>query len=107
MYDHVVLHYGEIGTKAGNRAFFEKALARNVARIVRPWAAVDPRRESGRIAFPLAGIDAAAHEEILAAIARAPGVEWVTAAARCAPTVEAIRDTTVALAGRTAGSFKI
>ena len=52
MYDHVVLHYGEIGTKAGNRAFFEKALARNVARIVRPWGAVEPRRESGRIAFP-------------------------------------------------------
>jgi thiamine biosynthesis protein ThiI len=107
MYDHVVLHYGEIGTKAGNRAFFEKALARNVARIVRPWGKVEPRRESGRIAFPLEGIEETAHEDVLAAVARTPGVEWVTAAVRTAPTIPAMAEATVALARRANGSFKI
>jgi thiamine biosynthesis protein ThiI len=107
MYDHVVLHYGEIGTKAGNRAYFEKALARNVARVVRPWREVQPRRESGRIAFPLEGIPAEAHEPILEAIARTPGVEWVTAAVRTAPTIEAMSAATVELARRNSGTFKI
>ncbi len=32
MHTHVVIHYGEIGIKKGNRAFFEKALARNIRR---------------------------------------------------------------------------
>ena len=32
MFTHVILHYGEIGTKKGNRLFFEKALARNIRR---------------------------------------------------------------------------
>lgn len=107
MYDHVVLHYGEIGTKAGNRGFFEKALVRNVARIVRPWGKVEPRRESGRIAFPLEGIAEAAHEDVLAAVARTPGVEWVTAAVRTAPTIAAMCEATVSLARRSNGSFKI
>ena len=107
MYDHVVLHYGEIGTKSGNRAFFEKALARNVARIVKPWLTVEPRRESGRVAFPLSGISEEAQEAVLAAVARTPGVEWVTAAVRTEPTLAAIAAATVALAKRTTGSFKI
>ena len=107
MYDHVVLHYGEIGTKAGNRAFFEKALVRNVARIVRPWGTVEPRRESGRIAFPLECIAESSHDDVLAAVARTPGVEWVTAAVRTAPTIPAMCEATVALARRSNGTFKI
>jgi thiamine biosynthesis protein ThiI len=107
MYDHVVLHYGEIGTKSGNRAFFEKALVRNVARIVRPWGDVDPRRESGRIAFPLAGIAPESHDALLDAVARTPGVEWVTAAVRTAPTMEALCAATAELARRATGTFKI
>ncbi len=107
MYDHVVLHYGEIGTKAGNRGFFEKTLVRNVARIVRPWGEVEPRRESGRIAFALAGIAPESHDAVLDAVARTPGVEWVTAAVRTAPTVEALSAAAVDLAKRAAGTFKI
>ena len=107
MYDHVVLHYGEIGTKGGNRAWFEKALVRNVARIVRPWGVVEPRREFGRIVFALGGIPPESHEAVLAAVARTPGVAWVTPAIRVAPTLDALRDATVALAKRGTGSFKI
>ncbi len=107
MYDHVVLHYGEIGTKSGNRSFFEKALVRGVARIVRPWGVIDPRRESGRIVFPLAGIAQESHDAVLDAVARTPGVEWVTPAVRTEPTLEALRDATVELAKRRKGSFKI
>lgn len=107
MYDHVVLHYGEIGTKAGNRAFFEKALARNVALVVRPWGGVETRRESGRIVFALGAIPAEHHDALLDAVARVPGVEWVTAAVRTAPTIAALAEATVALARRAGGSFKI
>ena len=107
MYDHVVLHYGEIGTKGGNRAFFEKALVRGVARIVRPWGEIEPRRESGRIVFRLAGIAPESHDALLDAVARTPGVEWVSPAVRTAPTFDALRDATVALALRGKGSFKI
>ncbi len=32
MQTHVIVHYGEIGIKKGNRLFFEKALARNIRR---------------------------------------------------------------------------
>ncbi len=32
MHTHVIIHYGEIGIKKGNRLFFEKALARNIRR---------------------------------------------------------------------------
>ncbi len=107
MYDHVVLHYGEIGTKSGNRAWFEKMLARNVARVVRPMARVEVRRESGRLVFSLAGVPPERHEAVLAAVARQPGIAWATPACRVAPTVEALRDRTVELARRASGSFKI
>jgi thiamine biosynthesis protein ThiI len=107
MYDHVVLHYGEIGTKAGNRAFFEKSLVRNVRRAIRPWGEIEPRREQGRIVFPLAGVAPEAHQAVLEAIRRMPGVEWATAAVRTAPTMEAMCAATAALAGRAGGSFKI
>jgi tRNA uracil 4-sulfurtransferase len=107
MYDHVVLHYGEIGTKSGNRAFFERTLVRNVARIVRPWGEVDARRESGRIVFPLEGIAPEFHDALLDAVARTPGVEWATAAVRTEPTIEALAAATVELAKRASGSFKI
>src|SRR5262245_23631552 len=107
MYDHVVLHYGEIGTKTGNRAFFEKKLARNVGRMVRPFGEVDVRRESGRLAFALGGIASKDHDAALEAVARMPGVEWVTAAVRAEPTVAALTAATVALAQRSTGSFKI
>ena len=40
MFDHVVVHYAEIGTKSGNRSMFEKALARNLEHMVAPWADV-------------------------------------------------------------------
>lgn len=32
MFTHVIVHYGEIGTKKGNRVFFEKVLAKNIRR---------------------------------------------------------------------------
>src|SRR6185295_2204011 len=68
---------------------------------------VEPRRESGRIAFPLAGIAETSHDALLDAVARTPGVEWVTPAIRTAPTIDALAAATVALARRSNGSFKI
>ena len=35
IYSHIVIHYGEIGLKAGNKPFFEKALIDNVRKALK------------------------------------------------------------------------
>ena len=107
MFDHVVVHYSEIGTKSGNRGMFEKALARNLRRMIAPWADVVVRRETGRVTISLAGVAAADLGAVLAAAARQPGVSHVAPAVRTAPTIEAMTRAVVELAARRTGSFKI
>lgn len=104
---HAVLHYGEIGTKSGNRRAFEDRLAQNVARVLAPLAPLDVRRESGRLVFPLDTIEEGRRDEALRLVALQPGVAWIAAAVRTAPTVEALAETAVALAQRGGGTFRI
>ncbi len=105
--DHAVVHYSEIGTKSGNRAFFERALARNVQRAVAPWGKIDVQRQTGRLAFRLAGIPVDDRREALEAAARQPGISSISPAIRAAPTMDALRDAVVRLARGHDGSFKI
>ena len=107
MYDHAVLHYSEIGTKSGNRPFFEKALVRNVAGALSPYGDVNVRREPGRITFPLGSIAPAQHLAAIAAVARLPGVAWVSPARRTEPTMDALLEAVVEVASAHEGSFKI
>ena len=107
LYDHAVVHYSEIGTKSGNRRFFEKALVRGVVRVLKPWTGVEVQREHGRIAFTLAGLSENQQAEALIAVARLPGVATVSPARRTEPTLEAMRDAAVALSLAHTGSFKI
>lgn len=107
MFDHAVIHYGEIGTKGGNRRAFEERLAGNVTRLVAPAGNASVRRESGRLVFALAAVPEARREEILRLVALQPGVAWVAAAVRCKPTMDALCATAVDVARRGTGSFKI
>ncbi len=107
MYDHVVVHYAEIGTKSGNRAMFERALAKNIRKTVSPWGKVDVRRETGRLTFALAPVATDDIAVVVAAVARLPGVAWVSPAVRTEPTMDAMRETVVELAKQRTGSFKI
>lgn len=107
MHDHVVVHYSEISTKSGNRRRFEDKLGLSVERLLRPFATVDVRRESGRMTFALSPVPEERRADALAAIARLPGVSWTSPSRRTLPTLEALCETTVALARRRTGSFKI
>ncbi len=107
MYDHVVVHYSEIGTKSGNRAMFERALARNIAAAAGRFATVDVRRETGRLVFAVPDAARERVDELLAAVALLPGVASAAGAVRTAPTLEAMGATAVRLAARRTGSFKI
>ena len=106
-YDRCIVHYAEIGTKSGNRPHFERLLARNVATGLRGLHEVRVRRETGRLSFSLEGLEHERLEAALAAVARLPGVAWLSPAVRTDPTLAAISAATVALAERDEGSFKI
>ncbi len=106
-YTRCVVHYAEIGTKSGNRWMFENALARNVSRAVRPWIKVNVRRETGRLTFPLENAAPGDLPDLLAAVARQPGVAWVSPAVRTKPVLAKIEAAAVALSLRGSGSFKI
>jgi tRNA uracil 4-sulfurtransferase len=104
---HAVVHYGEIGTKSGNRRTFEDRLAQNVARALAPIAEVNVRREPGRLVFSLEAVPEARRDEALRLAALQPGVAWIAAAVRTEPTMEALCATAVELARRGTGSFRI
>lgn len=113
MYDYAILHYGEIGTKGENRPRFEERLLAGVTRALRPYVpaggekAARPRRSPGRIIFALGSIPPDLRDAAIAAVARQPGVAWISPAVKCEPTVESIAATAVALARKRTGSFKI
>jgi thiamine biosynthesis protein ThiI len=113
MYDHAVLHYGEIGTKGDNRRRFEERLLVGVARALRPYVPkgaerrARPRRSPGRIVFALDAIPPGSRDLAIAAVARQPGVAWISPAVKCEPDLASIAAVAVALARRRTGSFKI
>ncbi len=107
MYDHVVVHYSEIGTKSGNRAMFERALGRNIHEAIARFGRIDVRRETGRLSFSLKNIAPEDIDAVVETVARLPGVAWVSPAVRTEPTMDAMRAAVVALAQQHEGSFKI
>jgi tRNA uracil 4-sulfurtransferase len=51
--DYAIVHYHEIGLKGGNRAYFERALVRNIERALSDIVAVKVKRLPGRLLVPL------------------------------------------------------
>lgn len=107
MYSHVLLHYDEIGTKGGNRRLFEGQLARNVRRMLAPLADVKVKREPGRMSFEIDAVPADRREDALRAVARLPGISWISAAVRTEPDLASICEAAARLAAKRAGTFKV
>jgi thiamine biosynthesis protein ThiI len=51
--DYAIVHYHEIGLKGGNRAYFERALIRNIERALSDLVPVKVKRLPGRLLVPL------------------------------------------------------
>lgn len=92
-YERLLVHYAEIGTKGGNRAFFERRLAGNLGGALRPLGIAKFRREPGRLTGEIP--EGADVEAILARGAGLPGVAWLAPAERVDATIEAIEEAAV------------
>lgn len=107
MYDRAVIHYSEIGTKSGNRRFFEKVLVRNVARVLTAFPGARVNHEHARVTFTLETLSAEQQTAAIAAVARLPGVSSVSPACRTEPTLEDLCRRAAELARHHTGTFKV
>ncbi len=104
--DRLLVHYGEIGTKGGNRRQFEETLGRNLAGALRGASVGQFRRESGRLAARL--LSEADVERILARAVEVPGVAWCAPAMTVRSDLDEIRAAVLAFAAPHAGTtFRI
>ncbi len=103
MHTHVIIHYGEIGIKKGNRIFFEKALARNIRRRL---AREKLKRGYGRFVIELnEGSD---KNKIESALSSTFGIANFAFAARAELNLDDIISKSVALAKESdAATFRI
>jgi len=104
--DTIIFHYGEIALKTGNRLFFEKMLAGNIAQVLKTTGLGQVRLLRGRIV-------AAVNEQTdLAAVKKMIpflfGVVYAAPAVTVAPEIKAIESAAIELmAAAPAGTFKV
>ncbi len=84
--ERVVVRYGELALKGGNRPEFERALVRNLKDALKPITPVTVERQRGRMLVTPEG----RAEEVAARAARVFGVKSVSPAWRSRPEPEAI-----------------
>jgi thiamine biosynthesis protein ThiI len=84
----VLVHYHEIGLKGHNRADFERRLQTNLRWATEPITGARATRLSRRITVPIP--DESRADEVLAAVARTPGVAYAGYAIECARESEAM-----------------
>lgn len=102
----VVVHYGELGLKKGNRDFFERRLCRNIDRALAGTNAERARRISGRLLVGL-GPDSA-RADILDRLGRLFGIAWFAEARIVPQGIDAITEAaTQGAAERNFASFRI
>ncbi|MDZ4166750.1 MAG: tRNA uracil 4-sulfurtransferase ThiI [Coriobacteriia bacterium] len=89
-----LVHYHEIGLKGHNRGDFERRLETNLRRAVTGLTEGRVRRIASRLLVPMT--DPAHAEELLAAVARTPGVSYLGYAIACDRTPEAIDEAALA-----------
>lgn len=86
---HAVIHYAEIGLKGRNRPFFERTLARNVARRLEPYGLERVERLSGRFLVHMdRPLQRSAWKEALGTVF---GVAYFAPAIPVEPRLEAVR----------------
>lgn len=84
--ERVLVRYGELALKGGNRIDFERALMRNLKQALKPVSALRIERQRGRMLIEPAG----RVEEVAARAACVFGVKSVSPVWNCAPELEAI-----------------
>jgi thiamine biosynthesis protein ThiI len=84
----VLVHYHEIGLKGRNRGDFERRLETNLRRAIAGLTEGRVRRIASRLLVPVT--DPGRADEVIAAVARTPGVSHLGYAIECDRTAEAI-----------------
>lgn len=87
-FDHVVVHYGEVGLKGGNRPIFEKTLIENISRALAGLHIKAVRKLYGRLVVDLA--PESPWEEVRQRLGRVCGVVNFSPAHQVEATVEEI-----------------
>jgi thiamine biosynthesis protein ThiI len=105
VFDCVVVHYGEIGLKGGNRSFFERKLIDNIklkcGDLIKSCI-----RETGQITISIdEDVDVDKLKDVLSKV---PGVSYFSFAKRCELDIEKIKECALELArGKEFSSFKV
>ncbi len=106
MFTHLVIHYGEIALKTGNRLFFERTLAENASRLLAPCGILGVTNARGRLIAKIGR-----ETDLQAVRARLPflfGAVYAAFSLRTKPELGAIEEAASALllASRP-GTFKV
>jgi tRNA uracil 4-sulfurtransferase len=107
MFDGILIHFGEIALKGGNRPYFEKRLVSNINFALKDLGVPHAQRASGRIFLPLSKDTDV--EPILERLAPLPGIIWFAPVLIRPQTVEDARSAVRILARRDErkGTFRI
>jgi tRNA uracil 4-sulfurtransferase len=104
--DTIVLHYGEIALKSGNRLFFEKALLANAKRLLASAGVAEMRNERGRLVGKISAN--AEPSKIAETLKFLNGVVYANLAVSVAPDYDAIQKVAIEMMrGIGKGTFKI
>jgi len=86
----IVVHYDEIGTKGGNRAYFEKRLVKNIRGACPELREAEIERLYGRILIGTE--DALDFDGVASRLREVPGISWFSEVQRLLSEMDAIRD---------------
>ena len=104
-FDYVVIHYGEIGLKAGNRKHFEHILIRNIRHKLGD-AFKACKRETGQLSLTLS--PEANRDAVRVALTRIPGIVYFSPAYLVSSSLDALVENGITLLGSQAfETFKI
>ena len=104
-FDYVVIHYGEIGLKAGNRKHFEHILIRNIRHKLGD-AFKACQRETGQLSLTLN--PEADRDAVRVALSRIPGIVYFSPAYLVSSSLDALAENSITLLGSQAfETFKI
>jgi len=90
-FSSIIVYYGEIALKKGNRSLFEDCLVRNIRFSIEKEGKCEIRRPRGRIHIEFA--EPADGKSVMDKLSCVFGVARIAAAVRCRPSLEEIRNT--------------
>jgi thiamine biosynthesis protein ThiI len=107
LYDVILLRYGELALKGGNRPYFERTLRKNILKALPGLAPRDIKKGQGRLFVEVGGRD---EDELLDALQRVFGLVSMSPAVRAPLDMDSIEDVVLAVAKDaipTGATFKV